>query len=261
MPHADLGGVRLWYESSGQGETVLLLHGLGSSALEWEPQVEALARHRRVIAFDARGHGRSDKPPGPYSIALFRQDAARLLEALAAAPAHVVGFSLGGMVAFDLAVHRPELVRSLVIVNSGPEFLLRGAAARLWLWLRLLRVRLRGMRSMGAAIARETLPRPEQAALRERVAELWSHNDPRAYCASLRALPGWSVAEALPRIAVPTHVITADADYTSVAYKRAWAERMPTARVEVIPDTRHLLPAENPAALRAALGRCLGPEA
>src|SRR5439155_12833482 len=93
----------------------------GSSKRDWEPQVAELAKTYRVITVDLRGHGQSDKPAGPYTIPEFAADVAGLLESLHASPAHIVGLSLGGGVAFQLAVNYPALLKSLTIVNSGPS--------------------------------------------------------------------------------------------------------------------------------------------
>lgn len=259
MSSLRANGMHFHLLRSGRGPPLLLLHGLGSGSEEWAPQIAAFDTRFDVIAFDARGHGRSDKPHGPYSIGQMRRDASAVLHALGTGPAHVAGFSMGGMVAFDLAVHCPEQVLSLSIVNSGPEFLLHGLAARRWLWSRLWLVRLRGMRIMGERLAADTLPGagPERAALREAVAARWADNDPRAYRAALRALPGWSVADRLESIRVPCNIITADADYTPVAYKRHYAARLAQARLRVIPRTRHLLPFEAPEALTRALALML----
>lgn len=253
MPEVSHGPVELWYREAGRGQPLVLLHGLGSSHVEWTAQIEHFAGCYRTIAPDLRGHGRSGAPRGPYRVADFRDDVAALIETLGLGPVHLAGFSLGGAVAFDLAVHRPGLLRSLTLVNSGPAFLLRGWAARRWLWSRLALVRLRGMRAMGERIAAENLPGESRAALREQVIERWAANDPRAYCASLHALPGWSVADRLAEIVAPCLVVTADADYTPVAYKRHYAGQLRDARVVVVPKTRHLLPFEAPEALTAAM--------
>jgi len=120
----DCDGVNLYYEEQGSGPPLLFIHGLGSSARDWDQQIpEFSSRGYRVIAFDLRGHGQSDKPPGPYTLPLFAADTAALLERLGvdpANPAHVVGVSLGGGVAFQLAIDRPALVKTLTIVNSAP---------------------------------------------------------------------------------------------------------------------------------------------
>jgi len=206
-----------------------------------------------VVVFDVRGHGRSDKPPGPYSVPLFAQDAAALIRALEAAPAHVVGISMGGMIALQLAVDEPALVRSLVVVNSGPELVVRTFRERLMILQRFLIVRLLGMRKMGEVLSQRLFPRPDQAPLRQMFVERWAENDPRAYREAMRALVGWSVADRLGDIRCPTLVIASDQDYTPVSAKEAYVARMPNARLVVIPDAHHAVTVERPEEFNQAL--------
>jgi pimeloyl-ACP methyl ester carboxylesterase len=246
MPTLQLRDIRLYYEIAGQGDPVVFIHGLGSSARDWEYQVPFFAPRYRVVVFDVRGHGRSDKPPGPYSVPLFAQDAAALIRALEAAPAHVVGISMGGMIALQLAVDEPALVRSLVVVNSGPELVVRTFRERLMILQRFLIVRLLGMRKMGEVLSQRLFPRPDQAPLRQMFVERWAENDPRAYREAMRALVGWSVADRLGDIRCPTLVIASDQDYTPVSAKEAYVARMPNARLVVIPDAHHAVTVERP---------------
>ncbi len=102
MSKTTVNNVELFFETSGSGETVLFIHGLGSSARDWEMQVPAFAKRYRTVAFDLRGHGQSQKPKGPYSMSLFAQDTAELIRSLGVGSVHVVGISLGGMIAFQL---------------------------------------------------------------------------------------------------------------------------------------------------------------
>jgi pimeloyl-ACP methyl ester carboxylesterase len=153
MPLLNLDDIDLYYEITGDGEPLLFIHGLGSSCRDWEQQVRFFARRYKVIVFDVRGHGKSGKPPGPYSMPLFAMDTAKMLQALGVGPAHIVGISMGGMIAFQLAVSYPELVRSLVIVNSSPEFTVRTLKQRVQVWQRFLIVRLLGMRKMGKVLS------------------------------------------------------------------------------------------------------------
>ena len=111
--------VRLYYEERGSGTPILCIHGAGGTALAWADAVDKLARLGRVIAYDRRGCARSERPR-PYertSVAEHADDAAALLDALAAAPAIVVGRSYGGTVATDLALRYPDRVRALVLLE------------------------------------------------------------------------------------------------------------------------------------------------
>ncbi len=258
MSTLKLTDVTLHYQVIGQGEPILFIHGLGSSGRDWEPQVEFFAPHYQVITYDVRGHGQSGRPPGPYSVPLFAADAAALVDALGVAPLHVVGISMGGMIAFQLAVDRPELLRSMVIVNSGPELVVRTFKERLSVLQRFWIVRLLGMRRMGEVLAGRLFPKPEQGALREMFAERWAENDVRAYAASMRALVGWSVSERLGQIDVPTLVIAADQDYTPLAVKEAYVARMPRAEIALIEDAHHAVPVERAAEFNAVLADFLG---
>lgn len=119
MPTINLENVSLYYEEQGAGEPLLLLHGLGSNGRSWEYQVEPFARQYRVIVPDVRGHGRSAKPTGPYSVSQFANDIFNLLDHLQIDRFHLVGLSMGGMIGFQMAVDRPERLKSMTIVNSG----------------------------------------------------------------------------------------------------------------------------------------------
>ncbi len=119
MPRASTSGASLYYQVHGSGgDPVLLIMGLGSDLHFWERQIPAFAARHRVIAFDNRGVGRSDKPPGPYSVAMLAADAARVLDAAAVERAHVVGLSMGGMIAQELAIAHAERVGALVLAGT-----------------------------------------------------------------------------------------------------------------------------------------------
>jgi pimeloyl-ACP methyl ester carboxylesterase len=107
---------RLYTEEHGDGEPLLLVEGLGQSLWAWREQIPVFARHFRTIAFDTRGTGRSVVPAEPYGIDELAQDAAEILDGRTA---DVVGLSMGGYVALTLALSRPDLVRSLVLIGTG----------------------------------------------------------------------------------------------------------------------------------------------
>ena len=249
MPVLEANGSNLHYDVHGHGDPLLFIHGLGASSLEWEPQIREFARSHQVITLDLRGHGRSERPTGPYTMALFAADSAAVLNAIGVGPAHVVGVSMGGSVAFQLALDAPELVRTLTVVNSSPEWLVRSPMHRIALWQRLLIVRLLGMRRMGELIARKML-RPDQRA--EFVAR-FAENDRDAYFAALRAMVGWTVTARLVSLVCPTLVVASEHDITPIGAKKAYAALIPNAEVAIVPDAHHALPLEKPAEFNAVL--------
>lgn len=253
MATIRVNGVELYYEIHGDGEPVLLIHGLGSSTRDWDRQIPALAARFKVVTFDVRGHGRSEKPKQRYSVQLFTDDTAALIRALGLAPAHVVGISMGGMIAFQLVVDSPELVRSAVIANSGPAMPIRTFAQRMMIWTRIAIVRIQGMRKMGEVLATRLLPKPEHAAARARFIERWAANDPAAYLSALKGLMNWSVMDALGRIDRPILVLSGDQDYTPVATKQAYTAMLKNAELVVLDDSRHFSPLDQPEAFNAAL--------
>jgi pimeloyl-ACP methyl ester carboxylesterase len=121
MSIAKVGSVELYYEEHGSGDPLLLIMGLAADSQAWMFQIPDFAQHYRVIAFDNRGVGRSSKPAGPYSIHEMADETAGLMGALGIDRAHVVGVSMGGMIAQELVLRHPELVRALVLACTYPE--------------------------------------------------------------------------------------------------------------------------------------------
>jgi 3-oxoadipate enol-lactonase len=253
MPTVKIRDIDVYHEVHGTGEPVLLLHGLGSSTEDWAPQVDHLAGRWRVITCDVRGHGRTSKPRARYTIHQFAADVAALLEFLDCGPAHVVGLSMGGCIAFQLALDRPDLVRSLVIVNSGPELILRTWRERLAIRMRDVIVRVSGMQKMGEVLAPRLLPGEAHAELRRRFVERWARNDGRAYLRALHAMVGWSVTARLGEIRCPVLVVASEFDYTPTSAKAAYLQRIHGARLVEIPNAHHAVPIEDPAALNQVL--------
>lgn len=248
----------LYYETAGGGTPLLFIHGLGSSAQDWERQTAAFAKDYFVIAADLRGHGRSGDPAGPYRIADFAHDLTRLLDMLNCGPAHVVGVSLGGGIAFQLALDAPLRVRTLTIVNSAPEMILRTALQKFAIWQRRQLVRWLGLPRFGRMLTKKLFPDPAQTHERATFAQRFAANRERPYSASLNALVGWSIAARLNEIHMPTLILAADQDYTPVAFKQAYAAQLPNAALVVIPDSHHAVPMERPAAFNRALADFLG---
>lgn len=115
MPKAKVNGINLYYEVHGQGEPLVMIMGFGGSSGGWVFQRRAFQKYFQVITFDNRGVGRSDKPGGPYSIRMMAEDTIGLMDHLGIEKAHILGVSMGGYIAQELAINYPERVRKLVL--------------------------------------------------------------------------------------------------------------------------------------------------
>lgn len=113
-------GTKIYWDEQGRGEPVLLIMGLGYPSCLWHRSRSVLAQHFRTVAFDNRGVGLSDVPPGPYSIATMASDAAAVLDAADVSSAHIFGISMGGMVAQEFALQYPARTRSLILGCTSP---------------------------------------------------------------------------------------------------------------------------------------------
>jgi len=253
MPYISNNGLHLHYESYGKGLPLLLIHGLGSSSKDWELQIADFSRHYQVITVDLRGHGQSDKPPGPYNVSMFVDDIIYLLKSLELPSAHVVGISLGGMVALQLAVNAPEIVRSLVVVNSCPAVIPRTIVDQIKLWVRIALIQTIGIRNTTFIISKKLFPKPEQSLLRKTLIERWSTNDKRAYLHSYRSIMGWSVLDRLDAINCPTLIISGDRDYIPMNIKRECVSQIKNAELQVISDSGHATPVDQPAQFNKVL--------
>lgn len=237
-------GEELYYEVSGYGPPLLLIHGLGGSGRDWGLQLPALRQHFRTITIDLRGHGRSSRPACGYTIPGFAADTADFMTSLGFFPAQVMGISLGGMVALQMAVDFPEVVAGLVIVNSAPE-LPRGSWRQRWeLGQRLLLTRLFGMERTAKVLARRLFPKEGQEPLRRGFEKRWSANDPRIYLQTLKGMSGWSLVDRLSAIAVPTLILAGREDFIPLEVKKSCAREIPGARLEIIEDSGHATPAD-----------------
>jgi 3-oxoadipate enol-lactonase len=118
----EVNRAKLYYEIHGQGEPLVMIQGCGGNITMWESQIELLSKHFQLIVFDNRGTGRSQVTPGDYTIQMLAQDTASLIGQLRIEKAHILGWSMGGMIAQELAIARPDLVDKLIISASASKF-------------------------------------------------------------------------------------------------------------------------------------------
>jgi pimeloyl-ACP methyl ester carboxylesterase len=253
MPTAQVNGIKLHYESQGSGPPLVFIHGLGSCLEDWEHQVPHFSKRYRVITLDLRGHGRSDKPPAGYSMQLFASDIAMLLTYLRLEPAHIVGISLGGGIAFQLALDSPEIVRTLTVVNSAPEAFFKTFKEKFAIWMRYAIINTMGLQKLGGILAEKLFPNPEEAAEKRKFLERYQRNEAKPYKSSLGCFVGWTVKAQIGTLRMPTLIMAADQDYTPVSLKEEYTPMIPGAKLVVIPDSRHAAPMEKPATFNPLL--------
>lgn len=120
MPEVNLGDTSIFYESHGKGHPLLMIRGLGSNAAHWYSQIPDLAAHYRVITFDNRGIARSPDPGGDFTVPMMAADTLGLMDALELDRPHVMGLSMGGMIAQELAINHPGRVAGLILACTHP---------------------------------------------------------------------------------------------------------------------------------------------
>jgi 3-oxoadipate enol-lactonase len=257
MPLKRINDIDIYYEENGEGEPLLFIHGLGSSTRDWELQVPVFSDRYCVITVDLRGHGQTDKPKGPYSIKQFADDTIQLLDELNALPVHVVGLSLGGMVAFQIAVDRPDIMKSLTIVNSCPEMIIHTFYEGVEFWRRIVMIQLLGMRRLATFLCGRLFPEPHQEEIRYEAVNRLAANDKRAYINTLHAISGWSVMDRLNRITCPTIIMSGDMDFLPMPTKETCVSRIVNSEFTIIDSSRHVTPVDQPEKFNSMLNTFL----
>jgi pimeloyl-ACP methyl ester carboxylesterase len=252
MHNPDRLNHRVSWREFGAGPPVMLVHGLGSSGADWAFQIPPLAATRRVIVPDLRGSGRHAGQRGPFSIAMFADDLWAVADALSIAQLDLVGFSLGGAVALEMALARPGRVARLATINSLPSY--RVDHWRKWLEVHVqaAMVRTLGLPRVARMVSKRLFPHPHQAPMRERVVAVLGANPVRAYLDTANALAGWCAGERIGDLRARTLLIAAEHDYTPLEEKRHWAQRMHAA-FAVVRGSRHGTPFDAIAATNALL--------
>jgi len=118
MPLARLNGINISYHVEGEGEPLVMIMGFTASRIGWTPQRRFFKKYYRVVTFDNRGAGKSDKPPGPYSTRMMADDTVKLMDVLGIEKAHIMGLSMGGMIAQELAINHPQRVMKSVLAAT-----------------------------------------------------------------------------------------------------------------------------------------------
>src|SRR5215471_12217229 len=242
MAYVENQGARIYWDEQGMGDPSLLIMGLAYPSCMWFRTRAVLSKQFRTIAFDNRGIGNSDVPPGPYPIALMASDAAAVLDAAGVESAHVFGISMGGMIAQEFALQYPKRLRSLILgctAPGGPNAVRAEPDA-----VQMLMARGSMTREEAAEAALPFIydPGTPRRLIEEdmEIRRPWFPH-PQAYNAQLQGILAWEAYSRLGNIAAPTLVIHGESDRLVPAGNgKLIAERIPGAKLVMIPHASHL---------------------
>ena len=263
MPEIHVNGVTLHYVEEGEGDqTLVFSHGYLMNARMFASQIAALSPKYRVIAYDHRGHGASAPMPGPCGIYDLVDDAAALIDELVGGPVHFLGMSTGGYVGLRLMTRRPELLRSVVLMDTAADD--EPPSGRRQYDLLLFVARWFGLKPvinralsllMGEPFRKDTARRAEYEGW---VSEILSLDRKSTYYFGKAIFYRDSVVDAIRGCSIPTQVIVGELDQpTPPARARQIHEALADSRLDVIAGAGHTSPIERPDEVTAVITRFL----
>jgi pimeloyl-ACP methyl ester carboxylesterase len=251
MPEVVKNDLKIYYESHGRGYPLILIRGLGSNADHWYAQVPAFERHYRVIVFDNRGIARSGDPGSPFSIQDMAEDTVSLMDALQIGQAHVLGLSMGGMIAQEIAIRYPERVKGLIltVTHCGGAHQVRAEESVVETIRRMIvengmEVRIKAVKVFFAP--RTLMERPEIVQEYAAVSMRYPA-DSNILQRQWDAINGHDACDRLEQVKAATLVLTgADDVVIPTANSKILAERISKAELLVVPGGGHHVLIEQP---------------
>lgn len=252
---ANVNGTEIHYEVHGtQGPWLTFSHSLACSSAMWTPQIAEFSKRHRVLAFDTRGHGRSDAPEGAYTLEQLADDLDGLLKHLGIEKTHFCGLSMGGMIGQTYALKHPGVFQSLTLADTTSRYPAEGAA----LWSdRINTARTQGMQPLvEPTLARWFTEafRKERADIVKTIGAQIAATPVAGYAGCCEAIPKINVTARLKEIACPILVIVGEQDMgTPLAMAREIHENAPGSQLVVLSPAAHLSNLEQPEAFSRAL--------
>lgn len=244
MPKARIEGVELYYEIHGSGFPLVLIRGLGSNADHWYSQVPPFSLRFRLVIFDNRGIGRSGKPDVRYTIPMMADDTAGLMDALGISKAHILGLSMGGMIAQEFALRYPQMVGGLVLActHCGGDAAVRPSGiCSTFNDLMFSGTQEAVKKAQTCVYAEQTLTEVPEIIQKNREVSQKFPPDTEVLIRQLEAIEHHDTWERLPLIHAPTLVLAGKEDaLIPPENSRILAERIPGARLQIIEGGGHL---------------------
>jgi 3-oxoadipate enol-lactonase len=242
-----------WRETGRPDAPALIFaNSLGTDCRVWDEMAETLGRDWRIVLYDKRGHGLTEAPPGPYNIAMLADDLLALADHLGLLSFAVVGLSIGGLIAQQVAVHAPQRLTALVLADTAAQI----GAAESWN-ARIGAVTQSGVASIADAVMQRWFTPAFHAARPDALAgwrAMLCSMSATGYTAACAALRDADLTGRIGAIAAPTLVVAGEGDQsTPPELVRATASLIPGARFELIPCCGHIPPAEQPDFLAALI--------
>lgn len=254
-------GTRLVYDIHGDDGSdgrprLVLVHSLGMDRAFWAPVIALLAPRAAILAYDCRGHGRSDKPKGPYRIEGFAEDLADLMDHVGWRSAVIAGASMGGCISLAFAAAYPTRAEALGLIdttawyNAPDKWEERAAKSETAGLKEMIDFQVTRWFTDGFRTARPDVVKAS--------VDILLANAPAAYAATCRMLGACNLTAALPRIKIPTRIVVGDEDYaTPVAMAETLNRGIAGSTLTVLTSARHLTPLETPERVAAELERLI----
>jgi 3-oxoadipate enol-lactonase len=262
MATLSVNSAQIFYQETGDGDPLLMLHGLGSSGDDWWFQTPALAPHYRLILPNLRGHKQSSTLRGPISIFTLAADIAQLMDELQLDCAHVLGLSLGGLVAQLLAIHFPQKVDKLILVNTFAHIWPTSLPEAFILARRVMVSKYLPPKATAKVVARDLFPKPDQAALRDEVLTRIGVNDVASYRYLVDAIRRFDARPQLDRITAATLLITGERDVVVPrGCQQQLARGIRKVQWHIVCDSGHATPVDQPGEFNRVVLKFLKDEA
>lgn len=232
--------VELYYELHGKGEPIVFSHGWLEDCSIWSSQVEHFAKNNTVILYDHRGHGRSDKPKGEYSLQVLSNDLHSLIQKLRLEKVTLVGFSLGGMAALVFTLEHPDKVSKLILVGTTAKMALFPL-----LIVRVLRYVL-PYKTVARMMCRWRFYKPSEQMVEDELARAMRVDSYVAYECLKAFTKNYDVRDRVSKIEVPTLVIVGEKDKINLEASRYLNREIKGSELQIMPGFGHTVMIENP---------------